>query len=736
MRLTLRTLLAYLDDILSPAQAKEIGQKISESAYATTLVDRIRDVMRRRRLTAPELDGNDEAIDANLIAEYLDNTLVPDRVADVEKGCLESDIHLAEVAACHQVLTLVLGEPVEIRQKSRERMYALAPWGTAEADSAASTAEPTPSATVAREPEPAKSKSPEQFSETIPDYLKPPPFWRRVLVPMSIVSVIAVWLLLLFIDDDTYNPLLGLFSNDEPEVSQGVDSAQAVASLDESPDASLKAGTPGSEGEQETPADTPIASTSDSGVPTAVEFTPDDPPPPADEPEIDPIADSPPTAETDPAAVASGDQPAIPDSRPGEEVAAIDRPAAEVETPADAAGAGPAAAQPAQPAARIQYNAPSGVLLHFEDGKQDWVMLPHRSLIHPNEQIASPMPFEANLDVGSDQCRVTLLGGTSVVSLPPTSAASFGFDVKEGQLIIEGRSGANDNEVVMAVTVGAKRWYFKLESADAVCGLEVVPRKPNQLEQDMGDDRLEARLYVLSGSVRIADEQQLRAVATAPGADSPHTAAELSAVEGEDSLPVVPISKTPNWLQPGGRQLSSVLKRYAGLFEKEFVFDEGLSLTMPAVLKSSNPRFSLYAAQCLALTGDVEGMVAALAPATHKEARRSAIEGLRRWLPQAPENKDKLHQELSRVLHANDEQVVYRLLWGYNKEDGRNPQISAQLVDWLEHEHITVRQLAFIQVNELTDRVYDYRPLASAGQRSAAVRRWRQHLEKVGSLIQ
>ena len=50
MRLTLRTLLAYLDDILEPAQAKEIGDKLNESSFASSLVSRIREVMRRRRL--------------------------------------------------------------------------------------------------------------------------------------------------------------------------------------------------------------------------------------------------------------------------------------------------------------------------------------------------------------------------------------------------------------------------------------------------------------------------------------------------------------------------------------------------------------------------------------------------------------------------------------------------------------------------------------------------------------
>ena len=38
MRLTLRTLLAYVDDRLSPANAREIGQKITNSPFATGII--------------------------------------------------------------------------------------------------------------------------------------------------------------------------------------------------------------------------------------------------------------------------------------------------------------------------------------------------------------------------------------------------------------------------------------------------------------------------------------------------------------------------------------------------------------------------------------------------------------------------------------------------------------------------------------------------------------------------
>ncbi len=198
MRLTLRTLLAYLDGNLEPDDAEDIGKKIQESEFATQLVHRIRDCTRRTRLGTPSLIGRGLGADPNTVAEYLEYRLGDDRVPEFERICLESEAHLAEVASCHQILTLVLGEPAEVDPQMRQHLYSLVahadappvqndierqPIGAAPAVTAAAASTPTlgvsPPA-VTRRPKPE-----------VPDYLRESG-WR--LWPVAALVLVAATL--------------------------------------------------------------------------------------------------------------------------------------------------------------------------------------------------------------------------------------------------------------------------------------------------------------------------------------------------------------------------------------------------------------------------------------------------------------------------------------------------------------------------------------------------------------
>ena len=126
MRLTLRTLLAHLDNTLDPPQAEALKEKLDQSGFAKQLVQRIQLVLANSGLSAPSPDAAGPVEEANVISEYLDSTLPEEQVAEIERACLESDAHLAEAAATHQILTIVLRkQKAEIPHDLRRRIYDL-----------------------------------------------------------------------------------------------------------------------------------------------------------------------------------------------------------------------------------------------------------------------------------------------------------------------------------------------------------------------------------------------------------------------------------------------------------------------------------------------------------------------------------------------------------------------------------------------------------------------------------
>jgi hypothetical protein len=125
IRLTLRTLLAYLDDTLPAAESKVIGHKFAESKQAMELVDQIKKVIRKRSLSTPPAGAEGGPSDPNTVAAYLSDNLTAEQVTAFENLALESDVHLADVAACHQILTMLLSEQVRVPPSAYRRMYGL-----------------------------------------------------------------------------------------------------------------------------------------------------------------------------------------------------------------------------------------------------------------------------------------------------------------------------------------------------------------------------------------------------------------------------------------------------------------------------------------------------------------------------------------------------------------------------------------------------------------------------------
>jgi hypothetical protein len=125
MRLTLRTLLAYLDNTLEPKEAELLRQKVEQSGFATQLIQQIHRSLADPNISAPAPESVHPIAEPNMMSDYLDSTLGPEQIAEIEKACLESLPHLAEAAACHQILTLVLGRKAEVSEDLRKQIHAM-----------------------------------------------------------------------------------------------------------------------------------------------------------------------------------------------------------------------------------------------------------------------------------------------------------------------------------------------------------------------------------------------------------------------------------------------------------------------------------------------------------------------------------------------------------------------------------------------------------------------------------
>ena len=124
MRLTLRILLAYMDNILGPEDAQLIGKKVEESEFAAGLLHRIRDVMRRLRLARL----GPAAARGSIPTRWPSISTTPFRPIaspNARRSAWSPTCTWPRWPPAIRFLTLVLGEPAEVDPASRQRMYEL-----------------------------------------------------------------------------------------------------------------------------------------------------------------------------------------------------------------------------------------------------------------------------------------------------------------------------------------------------------------------------------------------------------------------------------------------------------------------------------------------------------------------------------------------------------------------------------------------------------------------------------
>ncbi|MEX2309437.1 MAG: hypothetical protein WD738_17690 [Pirellulales bacterium] len=750
MRLTLRTLLAYLDDVLDPGDKDELAQKIESSEFAEDLVHRTRDTMRRLRLSAPQVIGTGMALDPNTVAEYLDNVLPPEQVGDFERICLESDVHLAEAAACHHVLTMVLGEPADVDPRARQRMYGIPAEARERKRVRVEGAHGQAAGASAAKPAAASVTMPISHQVTapieIPEYLRTGAWWqsRGALAALAVVLLVAATLYMA-------SGLMGWFGGTPAVSALTVENAEGAGAKPQAEAVGNDVGSAeqpsaGGLGPPPQPLTPGIAS------PAAGSSAP---------PDRYEVVDG-----TKAAPAATGDEGATSNATPSNaapdagQIAAI--PPATVEPPVTApaetgavvdGAAGSAAGETPQeqattepevgPDAVVTEEVPAGplelgtylggktVLLHYDDQAGAWYRIEPRSAVVAGERLLALPEFRPKITLTSG-VHLDLSGGTLVLmatgdetqgaGLPASGADVPAVEVVYGRIIL---INISNGESWVRLTLGPTVADVRL-ARNATLGVEVERRYVPGNDPRQTPAPVVARLFAPDGGVKWQDAAGEKSV------DAPST----WTIENGATSEVAAAEGPPEWIDQEPIVQLSEQRFGAPLVESTLVSDRPVGTQLLELFQgSSRKEVKSLVARSSIYVGLFEPFIDALRDSEQRATWKAHIEALRGAMGLSPESAVQVFQALVEQRGAEAAADLYEMLCGYNADQvGRTPEqwkagVLARLIDWLEEDSLDYRVLAVHDLAEITGKRLMSNPAGSSAERAQNVRSWRRRLQ-------
>lgn len=755
MRLTLRTLLAYLDDSLEPGDAQEIGQKIEASEFAADLVQRIRNSVRRERLGAPKLTGKGLGLDANSVAEYLDSVLPPDRVGEYEKICLESDIHLAEAAACHQILTLVFVEPAPTELVSRERMYRLEqaslvrttpPVTTAAAVMAAaassrvaeSSAPPQvgaaagngdPAAADRRAAADSLASAPlasevdEEDAYDAEDdaprarsrYADTPEGQHRSIWPVIGALAAGFFITLLGLRAmgriGPSHPLLRLFDSRPVSVAANAEDGKPVRKATAANEgarrtrrAAAETNAAGAEKRSSSAGKKQPAAIVDAGVVTdstlpAVNSTGGAASPAGDVPSEAP----PPPPTLDEAAAAS--------DAPGE---------GEVED------AGPTPTPFVVGAEVGTHVTEAQLLVKYDEAKSGWVRTPTGAVVSSAENLVALPQYRPQIALNSGL--TATLVGPATFRFDSTADGQLRLTIDDGAAILSTTEGRAETGKPLELNLAGHVGVVEFENLATRLAVAVQRAFVPGADPAVDPSPLTVELLALGGAIQWRTLEP--APAANPSAGSSHEAIVVR--EGEklvfhDALPgqVVPAEHSPNWVSPAEDR---ALEQMAAVtLESLIPSDRAVVLSLQEQVGYRQVEVGSLAAQSLGYLDEFDSFLATLQRDDQKSNWDAQIASLRMALARSPQSANRVRASLEKQ-RSDDAERLYRMLCGYNQRQLESGG-ALELVKGLEDENLDVRVLSIKNLEQITGMTQSYRPELSAARRHTGIKRWRERLE-------
>jgi hypothetical protein len=686
----------------------------------------------------------------------LDNTLPPERVPEYEKICLESDVYLAEVASCHQILIMLLGEAAEVEPAMRRRMYRLQratvpsvaeePLAKEPATSTVkesvgtgktpleskpvSESKPEPAAVLSRPQPDDKTERVTRSRPEVPDYLRKAS--RPNYVPFAVTAALAFLVAIVGLramgQFNQHHPVLRMFRGEvEGEFAE-------VEHIDGSGDAKLSTTPPVESIAGQIPKK-PI----DDGLAPVVN------------PRTEPVRVPPQPAVEKPQSEPAPVPPKLPSESPAEPAAAPDklspelphveplddRPPANDDAPAKPARTEPAPSEPRPtapgPKAPSQDPLPTTdveakvtdlgrlitedqILVRFEPEADAWHRLSARATLRSRDRLVALPTYRPQILLASS-IQVTLSGPTELTLEADGNSSSVQLHVPYGRFVTTANVGTIP--ATFRLRLANRTGTIRLDTADTEVAVEVRNFLPPGTNPEELPAKKVVQIYVSGGAAQWQDM----------GGDAVRIEPlQVCEFVDDDRVRLSAFESAPSWTN--GSDISDIDRLASPELAKAIAPDRPVRLVLQENVSHRKAEVRALATRCLSFFDDFEAFFSPDGVLRDEWQRASwsvHFAALQEAIARGEASAAAVRKSLEKF-RPDDAQALYRMIWGYSPAELQGGA-DLQLVQWLDHESMDYRVFAYANLEQMTGMTLGYLPHYPEARRKSRVAAWRARLE-------
>jgi hypothetical protein len=376
-----------------------------------------------------------------------------------------------------------------------------------------------------------------------------------------------------------------------------------------------------------------------------------------------------------------------------------------------------------------------GTIFRREAPEEPWHIVKQGEALHAGELLLG-LPG-AVIDSHDGSVQLTFRGNLrqsaavpiieSAVLLHASKDGDLDFTIDRGQIEFANRKDRGDAKVV------SRARDYKAEitmEPGAVCSvgafgrwLTGVPFRKNA-RADYAP-MLHLVFLVLKGEVTLQLDGTTLAMNAPPGP----AMIEWDSVYGADPSPQR-LDRVPAWATSEGESVQT--KRRRALLDqfRQTILKTSIEGAIDEFLSSDDSARRRMAINFMGATDDLGRLAATLANGDHADVREWGILALRHWIGRGPGQDQKLFERLLKTKGYTpvDAETCMELLHSFGEAEVSRPELYETLIDYLGHEKLAIRDLAYWHLVRLTPAgaPINYDPQVAEESRNLAIARWRK----------